>query len=200
MKIKIVHDEFPESPREWDNLGKMVCLHRHYNLGDTHSFKESDFSSWNELKELLEKEEDAKVILPLYLFDHSGLSISCSSRQFRMADSAGWDWGQVGFIYATRKSILETFNCKRLSKRLLDEAKEILIGEVKVYDQYLTGDVWGFIIEDDNGEEIESCWGFFGYDNCELEAKDLVSHIEKHREERKKAVIREQAAMPCCRA
>ena len=33
-KIKIYQDELPESPRNWDNLGTMVCWHRNYNLGD----------------------------------------------------------------------------------------------------------------------------------------------------------------------
>ena len=32
--IKLVHDHDAESPREWDNLGSMVCAHRRYRLGD----------------------------------------------------------------------------------------------------------------------------------------------------------------------
>lgn len=39
-------------------------------------------------------------------------------------------------------------------------------GEVDVYDQYLTGEVYGVITEeynaeDDDWEEKDSCWGFF---------------------------------------
>ena len=26
-------DELPESPRDWENLGTMLCLHKQYNLG-----------------------------------------------------------------------------------------------------------------------------------------------------------------------
>jgi hypothetical protein len=33
-RVRIVHDDSPESPREWDNMGKMACWHRRYNLGD----------------------------------------------------------------------------------------------------------------------------------------------------------------------
>ena len=33
-RIRIMHDECAESPREWDNLGTMVCAHRRYSLGD----------------------------------------------------------------------------------------------------------------------------------------------------------------------
>ncbi len=32
--LEIYHDEMPEFPREWENLGIMICGHRNYNLGD----------------------------------------------------------------------------------------------------------------------------------------------------------------------
>lgn len=32
--IRIEQDDNPESPREWDNVGTMVCFHDRYNLGD----------------------------------------------------------------------------------------------------------------------------------------------------------------------
>lgn len=33
-RVKIENDDTPNSPRDWDNLGTMVCWHRNYNLGD----------------------------------------------------------------------------------------------------------------------------------------------------------------------
>ncbi len=33
-RVRIIQDSDPMSPREWDNVGKMVCWHRRYNLGD----------------------------------------------------------------------------------------------------------------------------------------------------------------------
>ena len=126
--------------------------------------------------------------------------MSCSSSRFRMADSAGWDWGQVGFIYATKEVILKEFSKKRLSKKLLEKVEEILVNEVKTYDQYLTGDVWGYIIEDDDGEHLESCWGFFGHDYCEQAAQEMVDYLEKQEKERAAKLLRVQAAMPCCQS
>ena len=200
MNIRIEQDDCPESPREWDNLGRMVCMHRRYDLGDKHDYRESQFSNWDDLRKELEQEEGAVVILPLFLFDHSGITMSCSSSRFRMADSAGWDWGQVGFIYATKEDILKEFSKKRLSKKLLEKVEEILVNEVKTYDQYLTGDVWGYIIEDDDGEHLESCWGFFGHDYCEQEAQEMVDYLEKQEKERAAKLLRVQAAMPCCQS
>lgn len=198
MKIRIERDEHYDSPREWDNLGVMVCFHSRYDLGDKHDYSTSGFEGWNELREELEKEEGAIVVLPLFLMDHSGISMSCSSSQFRACDAAGWDWGCVGFIYASREKILKEWSKKRISKQLLKKVEEILVGEVKEYDQYLTGDVWGYIIEDDDGEHVESCWGFYGHDYCEKEAEDMVAYLKKQEEEATAERKRVQAAMPCC--
>ena len=198
MNIRIEQDDCPGSPREWDNLSRMVCMHRRYDLGDKHPYRADQFSGWDELRKELEQEEGAVVILPLFLFDHSGITMSCSSSRFHMADSAGWDWGQVGFIYATKEDILKEFSKKRLSKKLLEKVEEILVNEVKTYDQYLTGDVWGYIIEDDDGEHLDSCWGFFGHDYCEQEAQEVVDYLEKQEKERAAELLRVQAAVPCC--
>ena len=59
--VKVVTDDCPESPRDWDNLGVMVCLHKRYNLGDKHSIKSGDFNGWDEIKEHLRKEHQAKL-------------------------------------------------------------------------------------------------------------------------------------------
>jgi hypothetical protein len=46
---------------------------------------------------------------------------------------------------------------------------------VQTYDDYLTGNVWGFIIEDEDEENGgDSCWGFIG-DTALADMKDHVS-------------------------
>ncbi len=98
------------------------------------------------------------VILPLYLYDHSGITMSTGSF------ACSWDSGQVGFIVCDAETIEKEFDGDR------DRAEAALESEVKVYDQYLTGDVWGFVVEeresgDDNEwEGTDSCWGFYGSD------------------------------------
>ena len=77
--IRIVQDEDPGNPRtDWDNMGTMVCFHGRYDLGDKHEYNADHYSGWEELKADIEKEEDTAVILPLFLMDHSGISMSCS--------------------------------------------------------------------------------------------------------------------------
>lgn len=186
--VRIVVDSNPCDPRE-NSVGHMVCWHRRYNLGDDHKyncdefFRQLAFEADPDLEERVDRLEnevydrlsgfvgwkrasqliDAKVnelaikafadylILPLYLLDHSGLSISV--RQF----SCQWDSGQVGWIYCDNKRLSVEFDGDA------DLAVKCLKSEVSVYNQYLAGDVYGFIVEDD-GEEIDSCWGFYGSD------------------------------------
>lgn len=161
-KIKIEQDECPENPRiEWDNLGTMVCWHSRYTLGDKHSFENP--------QEAREHFKATKAIyLPLYLYDHSGITISCSPF------SCSWDSGQIGFIYIEREDLLRNFSKKRMSKSLIEKANKILQSEVTTYDQYLTGDIWNYTIEDNEGNSIDSCCGFYGREYAEQEAQSMV--------------------------
>jgi hypothetical protein len=109
------------------------------------------------------------VMLPLYLYDHSGITMNTSGF------SCPWDSGQVGWIYATREKILEEQSAKRLTKRMVEWARRLLIAEVEEYDHYLTGNVWGYsikVVRYDKCESCdcvseveefeESCWGYLG--------------------------------------
>lgn len=167
--IKIFQDTDPLNPRtDWDHCDTMVCFHRRYNLGDKHDWKDS-FNSWQELAEQIEKDFKPVVMLPLYLYDHSGITISTGPF------SCPWDSGQVGFIFMSREEALKNWSRKRVTKKLQDRIEKFLESSVKEYDDYLTGNVYGFEITKD-GEDIESCWGFFGdYEkNVLLEARSIV--------------------------
>lgn len=48
--------------------------------------------------------------------------------------------------------------------------------KIEEYDSYLRGDVYEYIIEDPNGEIVESCCGFYGYDYAEKEMKQALDN------------------------
>ena len=179
LTIEIEQDEYPDSPRDWDNLGTMVCFHSRYNIGDKHDYQEADFSSWDELEEQLVK-DGARVVKPLYLYDHSVLSISTGSFHGR-AQHAEWDSGQVGFIAAFSKDIEAFVGWKRLNPKRRKRIDEMLESEVEVYNQYLLGDVWGYTVESPDGEVLDSCWGFYGRGLCEHEAQLAASVLSEER-------------------
>jgi hypothetical protein len=177
-RIKIIQDNDPYSPRENDNLGKMVCFHGRYNLGDKHDYDHRDYSGWEEQREAISKNEDVCVILPLYLYDHSGITISTSPF------SCPWDSGQVGWILVSKKKVREEYGVKRINQKLVEKVTGILEAEVKEYDQYLTGDVYGYEIYElktcseghEHEEFVDSCWGFYGEEYCMTEAMGIVQY------------------------
>jgi hypothetical protein len=159
--LKIEPDHNPLNPREEnDNLGTMVCFHRRYDLGDKHNFRDPD-----DFVDFLKC--NPSFCLPLYLYDHSGITISTSPF------SCPWDSGQLGWIYVTKEAIRKEWGKKRVSSQLSKIVIKNLEAEVMEYDQYLTGDIYGFnLIDevlDEDGDlfeeiDVDSCWGFFGSD------------------------------------
>lgn len=110
------------------------------------------------------------VWLPLWLYDHSGLTISCGERVYPYNDR--WDSGCLGWIIVPKAVLLRETDATSDTWR--ERGYEILRGEVEEYDQYLRGEVYGYTLyESDIPEDGEapdwtetdnSCWGFFGSD------------------------------------
>lgn len=163
--IDIEVDEYADmNPREeCDNLGYMICFHDRYNLGDDHNL------SIEEAKEI-ENSEDV-VCLPLYLYDHSGLTMNTTGFH------CPWDSGQVGIIYVTKDEIREEFGRQRLSKDIIEKVKNILVSEVKEYDYFLRGECYTFITSID-GDVVDSCGGYLGHENIPEIVKDAKLWID----------------------
>lgn len=210
--IKIYADDDPIDPRNWDNLGKMICFHNRYDLGDKHDCRSSDFEGWDEIRDYLTKEYGAAIICPLYLYDHSGVSIKIGSFQGLLPQGhAEFDSGCVGFIYANEEMILKEFGGKKVTKYKLKKAIEILEGEVEIYNDYISGACYGYAIDDPEGNEIDdSCWGFYGYEwekngleetaenaiDCEILDRDYKLEGERlHKVRKAKALIRNRVPL-----
>lgn len=167
--------------------------------------------------------------LPLWLYDHSGITMSCGSRTGQYADR--WDSSGVGWIVMLKKTIMDEVGTEYvlddagelirvehkhpdaspawsyLTRPLTDEtwrkrAIGIMEADVEVYDQYLTGYVYGFNLysaepveegEEPDWTEEDSCWGFFGSDVFENGIEDHVGEgfqeaVESANYERGRAV------------
>ena len=178
--LKIYQDDSPQNPiTEWDIPGKLVCFHRDYKLGNY-----NDFSTPENALEYFK--ETKALYYPLYLLDHSGLRMRMGYG-FSDCDPGGWDSGQVGWIFITREDALKELGKKILTKTGRKKIMQILNGVISTYDQYLSGEVYGFVAEDTDGERVDSCWGFYGFDYCVKEAKESLDwHVKdlarKHRE------------------
>ena len=211
LNIYIIPDDDPQAndPMDWDMLGKQVYWHRRYTLGHCHKetskystmewlereINEDVYDLWVEnyskknprmeyqdyLMEIFLKKN---LVIPVSCYEHGGITISASGRR------AGWDSfdsGQLGFVYVSHEDIKKEYNVKRLTKNVLERAEKTLRSEVETYDDYLTGNVYGYIIEDENDEQLDSCWGFLGdYKYCLEEAKSAADwHAEQKEKELK---------------
>lgn len=166
----------------------------------------------------LAKESDKVYFKDLNLYDHSGLTISTSSG-YPYNDR--WDAGCVGWIYVSKEKAMAnyvgipekdengdfiriphehpngnvTYSTKYAS--ITDENwKEVadyhMEDEVEIYDLYLKGEVYGFVLtkkvieqekcphcgevirEYEDEDDVDSCWGFYG--DC-LEDNGILDNI-----------------------
>lgn len=118
---------------------------------------------------IVNKANESHVILPLFLYDHSGITMSTGSF------SCPWDSGQVGFIFMSLEKAKEEQLVDADGNVDRDKVKERLESEVKEYASYLEGEVYGYIVKDEDGNDLDSCWGFLGdIDYCKQEAQSVA--------------------------
>lgn len=160
--IELVYDTHPDDPRNWDNLGTMACYHRGFTMGDKKQYEDA-----NALQEYLADNADDVLHLPIYAYEHGGITIKTSPFSCR------WDSGQLGVIYVTREQAKKQgfTDDSMIYDRLEDE--------VAIYDQFLRGDVYGYKIFDAEGEELDSCYGFYGDQTCEDAGKEMVDYYDR---------------------
>lgn len=167
--VRTYYDNYPDNPRNWDNLGTMVCFHKRYDLGDTTDYRSENYDAWGDLRNDIEENEGEVIILPLFLYEHGGITIRTSPF------GCQFDSGQVGFIYVTKDKI---------EKEGIDESRvvEYLENEVETYDKFLRGECFGYKVfkiktcslGHKHEEEVESCFGYYDEDDCMTDGVGMV--------------------------
>lgn len=157
-ELKIKHDSDPESPREWSNLGSFYTTKNNRYIRREIEIEEFTFGS-DAGSDIERLSRLGYIAIPVSIYDHSGWRVFSGVAN-------GWDSGCIGFYVVSREKIREEFECKRISKKLLTRVKNILENEIKEFDRYIQGDVWGFEITKDN-DFFDSCWGFYEQDKFE---------------------------------
>jgi len=155
LTVRIEQDQDAEPPQ---STGILIYYRKgsRYCLGEV---RETDTK--------LEKLE-VKVIagsvwgLPVYAHVHSGTVLSTTPF------SCPWDSGRSGIAICEKK----LFDNE-------EDAHQAIRAHVEAFNQYLRGDVWTYTIEDQSGETVGGCSGFYGLDHCEREAKEEAEHLNK---------------------
>jgi hypothetical protein len=155
--VEVVADFDPISPRDDDNLGTIYYSSQRYKLGD----------------ECVDKSEIDRIIndpqmihLPVYAYIHSGVCLNTTGF------SCPWDSGMSGIIAVSKEDIRRRYGVKRITAKLMEKVFNALRAEVEIYSAYINGDVFGFQVRDDNGDIVDSCYGFYS----EREALEEGNH------------------------
>jgi hypothetical protein len=221
--IYIEQDESPESPREWDNAGIMVCWHRNYNLGDQQPkqtpqewlanfieanptvkavvksiyrrYRKTHQWPWHgeyqpyEFSEIMDEMDwqvtdmtdilnaCGYVFLGVWMYEHSGIALSAQSFRGR-AQHAEWDSSQLGLVYCPPETVAKEWGTGPDAR---SKAEACLKAEVEVYGQYVNGDVYGYMVENLHDDtDQDSCWGYYGYQDCISEALYSADYLADH--------------------
>ena len=140
------------------------------------------FDRYGDFSDSFEKQYIAQN---LYLYDHSGLTISSGPFSCR------WDSGWFGIVAVSIEKAKKEFGWKVLTRARRRKIEGYLQGEIDTYDNYLRGEVYGFQITPagDKDDVLESCWGYFGdfgLEQLEDECRATIDHLIARQKERER--------------
>lgn len=174
--VKIHFDPEPGNPRNADNLGTLGAWGprprggfgdvRHHTPEDwlrevardvTDVGWTMDADDFDDLDdgELVEIIASRAVILPVDLGPHGD-----------------------GWIYVEHSRIAQEYGSDTPENR--DLARRCLEHEIETFRRYLDGMVYGYVVEDDTGEQIASCWGYYDENDARVNAR-TDAQLERER-------------------
>lgn len=178
--LKIFYMDNPENPRrDFDQVSTIITDKN----SETNGISDVQVSSEKELKEWKEQ-NDVVLTFPLNSYEHSGISLSISNG-YPYNDQ--WDAGQIGEVVVTRKSMKEMWGISYLTKKNTEMLTNAVKSEIEQLTQWLNGEVYGYQLFDTktcnlnetHEEEIDSCWGFYGYDPETNGISDEIPNFER---------------------
>ena len=153
--------------RNWDNISRMIFFGNYQHIGDKHDVVlRGEFDSRQDFiergEQMVRKQlKDVVICKAVHLYNHSGISISTS---YSYPYNCSWDSGTIGFLVVTKEDIRKNWNIKRVTQDYIDWAEELAESELNTLNQEITGEVYGFVLYDEDGEVEDSCGGFYGSD------------------------------------
>ncbi|QXN71144.1 hypothetical protein RCDURKIN_88 [Rhodobacter phage RcDurkin] len=127
----------------------------------------------DELFAKLAKERGYPIVVPLYCYRHGLVALSLTPFACK------WDSAQVGFLVISNEELVEYGFVKDGSaptKEEIDLTLEEAKKDLSLLQDYLNGDVYRVVIEDDvSGEQIE-CYGSV-YGDPDQIVKDVINEL-----------------------
>lgn len=161
--INIHFDTCASNPfEEFDQLGVLYQNRRdsHSNGKQLRKLKEFDdgngYIDWKRLKR-------DYIWLRVYSYEHSGICLKTSRNGNPF--SCPWDSGFYGIIARRKDEIRNEYGWKLINNARRKLIETYFENEIELYSEYLEGNVFGYTVTDDEDNELDSCWGFYGMDH-----------------------------------
>lgn len=121
-----------------------------------------------ELIALVKRHYKARIVQPVGMYDHSGVSF------YLGADNpCRWDSGTCGLILVTQ-DMLDEWGCTQTDEELIEGMK----AEIGYYSAWSQGEVYYYAVTDCNGDEVDSCGGYIGDDGLKEAMAEGASMAE----------------------
>jgi hypothetical protein len=174
-RVRVIQDIMDGSPDEsGDDAVFLVNYHRDFDVRRDKIVTEEQVRAY-----YLGEEHgiEGYYLFRLTMLSHSGVWLSLDTSF--TCDPGGWDTSHVGLVFVSEKEAKDAVEALKYAK-----------GLVSIWNTYLQGDVWGFVVEYRNEceccrhvewEHVDSLWGIYG-----------AEFVEENVPERFKALIPER--------
>lgn len=160
VTIRIVYDDAPESPTTWGWYDIVTFDTRSVTSTSPWAYVDEETGKPN--AELAEQLKDGRAFW-LDIYEHGGTSYSLHAE----GTQDQWDTaGKGGLIILTDDALKEVdaYKYREAAAR----------GYLETYTEWANGEVYGYQIEDADGDDVDSCYGFYGLDYCKEQANEVA--------------------------
>lgn len=184
--FKLFYDEYSDSPRLYDNVATILTWERNYKSPDENNdtfeeFAEKhgvDVSKGCNLDSVMDAmREGGYYVVPVYALHH-GVS-HYSTYDFHDP----WDSSVVGIAFCKKQKGLPDNN---------DYLRSIIDDEIKVYDAWVNGEVYGIDLLGQDAAVLDTCAGYMmPYENRTEVLKDMLSSVGVDIQDEYQTAVRE---------
>ena len=170
--FKLFYDEYSDSPRLDDNVATILTWERDYSSPDENNDTFEEFAEkhgvdvsqkWNLDSVMDAMREEGYYVVPVYALHHSVSHYS--THDFHDP----WDSGVAGIAFCKKQKGLPDND---------DYLRMIIDREVKMYDTWVNGEIYGIALLGQDGTVLDESVGYMmPYENRIEVLKDMLSSV-----------------------
>ena len=172
--LVIEHEEASMSPREDTNIGLFLTKEINYISPDgtdhelhrimieAGAYARNCTDHMNKIRKQAEEEISEKILLivPVSKHEHGGVV-------YKRGEYQGFDYGVSGCYIVTDKTWAECFGDEPFNEQ---KALEFIDEEIRIYNQYMNGEMYQFKLYNTKGYIVDRCGGFY-------DIEDIREHL-----------------------